>query len=175
MKPIFLFVAIVILGLAWTAIWAWVMWNAHRPLPSGIAESQAAGLRRGLVPISILAVAAVFIVSLYWLPYAFVRVHVLGRPTARVQVNSEQWDWTLTPDTVPAHVPVEFDVTSRDVNHGFGLYGPHDGIVAQVQAMPGYTNRLILDFDEPGTYTVRCLELCGAGHYLMQSSLTVTP
>jgi cytochrome c oxidase subunit 2 len=39
--------------------------------------------------------------------------------------------------------------------------------------MPGYTNRLIYQFDQPGTYTIRCLEYCGIGHQAMLRTLTV--
>ena len=68
---------------------------------------------------------------------------------------------------------VEFRVTSLDVTHGFGLYGPQRQIVAQTQAMPGYVNRLRVRLDAPGEYPVLCLEYCAAGHHRMRSSLTV--
>jgi cytochrome c oxidase subunit II len=100
------------------------------------------------------------------MPYFFVRRQTIGRPTVRVRVLARQWAWTFSQNKVPARVPVEFDVTSDDVNHGFGL-------VAQTQAMPGYTNQLIFTFNEPGTYLVRCLELCGAPHFAMQSQIMV--
>jgi cytochrome c oxidase subunit 2 len=68
---------------------------------------------------------------------------------------------------------VEFRVTALDVNHGFGLYGPHRQLVAQTQAMPGFVNRLFVRLTEPGQYKVLCLEYCAAGHHLMQTGLTV--
>ncbi|CAF0701745.1 hypothetical protein MPNT_410011 [Candidatus Methylacidithermus pantelleriae] len=58
-------------------------------------------------------------------------------------------------------MPVEFLVRAADVNHGFGLYDPDGRLVAEVQAMPGYTNRLTYVFKKPGTYKVLCLEFCG--------------
>lgn len=81
--------------------------------------------------------------------------------------------WTFSQDKVPAGVPVEFDVTSDDVNHGFGLYYPEGHLVTQTQAKPGYTNQPIFTFKEPGPYLVRCLELCGTPHFAMQSQITV--
>ena len=56
---------------------------------------------------------------------------------------------------------MRFDVTSIDVNHGFGLYDPDGHLIGSVQAMPGYHNQLDLTLDEPGVYRIRCLELCG--------------
>ncbi|OFV90668.1 MAG: hypothetical protein A3H95_12540 [Acidobacteria bacterium RIFCSPLOWO2_02_FULL_64_15] len=74
---------------------------------------------------------------------------------------------------LPAGATVEFRVTSLDVNHGFGLYGPTRQLLAQTQAMPGYVNRLRVRLDEPGQYYVFCLEYCATGHHLMQSRLVV--
>ncbi|MGH3847486.1 MAG: hypothetical protein ACRDS0_39630 [Pseudonocardiaceae bacterium] len=39
----------------------------------------------------------------------------------------------------------------------------------------GLTNSLYFKFSTLGTYTIRCLELCGPYHTAMVSSLTVTP
>lgn len=74
---------------------------------------------------------------------------------------------------VPAKELVEFRVTSLDVNHGFAIYNSENRLVAQTQAMPGYVNRLRWKFDEPGVYTILCLEYCGMAHQVMRSSFTV--
>ncbi|MBW7846842.1 MAG: cytochrome C oxidase subunit II [Bacteroidales bacterium] len=68
---------------------------------------------------------------------------------------------------------VEFRVTSLDVNHGFAIYSPHNELIAQTQAMPGYVNRLRWKFSEPGLYTVYCLEYCGMAHQAMKTTITV--
>ena len=90
-----------------------------------------------------------------------------------VAVVGRQWSWQITPATVKAGSVVEFRVTSDDVNHGFALYAPDGLIVAQTQAMPGYTNKLLHTFKQPGTYTVQCLEYCGLGHAPMKTTLEV--
>jgi cytochrome c oxidase subunit 2 len=90
-----------------------------------------------------------------------------------VDVVGRQWSWQMTPTTVKAGSVVEFRVTSDDVNHGFALYAPDGLIVTQSQAMPGYTNKLLHTFKEPGTYTVQCLEYCGLGHAPMKTTLQV--
>lgn len=90
-----------------------------------------------------------------------------------VQVVGRLWSWQIEPSTVQAGSPVEFSVTSADVNHGFAIYAPDGRIVIQTQAMPGYTNKLLHTFDQPGTYTVQCLEFCGIGHAPMAAQLIV--
>ncbi len=77
------------------------------------------------------------------------------------------------PIELPLNEPVEFQVTSSDVNHGFGIYNDKAELVIQVQAMPGYVNHLRWKFTEPGTYNVLCLEFCGSAHAFMRTSFTV--
>jgi cytochrome c oxidase subunit 2 len=90
-----------------------------------------------------------------------------------VDVVGRQWTWQLSRNQVAAGIPVEFHVTSSDVNHGFAIYGPDDRILAQTQAMPGFTNRLVYTFRQPGIYRVLCLEYCGLAHHVMADQLEV--
>jgi cytochrome c oxidase subunit 2 len=121
--------------------------------------------------LALLVVIGVLVVglSLFDLPYAS------GGSAGRtiVKVTGGQFFWSLAPDSVPAGARVRFDVTSVDVNHGFGLYDPHGHLIGSVQAMPGYHNKLDLTLSEPGTYRIRCLELCGLNHATMEGSFMV--
>jgi cytochrome c oxidase subunit 2 len=118
-----------------------------------------------LVVIGVLVVG----ISLFDLPYA--SDAVAGRTV--VNVTGGQFFWSFDPRQVPAGTHVRFDVTSIDVNHGFGLYDPHGHLIGSVQAMPGYHNKLDLTLSEAGVYLVRCLEYCGLSHSTMESSFTV--
>ena len=91
----------------------------------------------------------------------------------RVKVTGGQFYWTIDPAVLPAHREVRFDVTSVDVNHGFGIYDPKGRLIGSVQAMPGYTNKLDLTFDMPGVYMIRCFEFCGLNHHLMTAQFRV--
>lgn len=75
---------------------------------------------------------------------------------------------------VRAEELVEYRVSSADVTHGFGIYTPAGEVLSQVQAMPGYVNRLRVRFPAAGTYPVLCLEYCGLAHHVMQSAVVVT-
>lgn len=90
-----------------------------------------------------------------------------------VTVDGHQWYWNIAPVTIKAGQPVEFQVSAADVNHGFGIYDENLKLVAQTQAMPGYTNKLIHTFDKPGKFKILCLEYCGLAHHAMISELTV--
>ncbi|MBS0438028.1 MAG: cytochrome oxidase [Proteobacteria bacterium] len=90
-----------------------------------------------------------------------------------VDVVGQQWSWAINPATVQAGTPVEFRISSRDVNHGFAIYAPDGRIAIEAQAMPGFTNKLLYTFAAPGTYKVMCLEYCGLGHAPMTSQIQV--
>jgi cytochrome c oxidase subunit 2 len=90
-----------------------------------------------------------------------------------VDAVGRQWAWELSRNRFTAGIPVEFHVTSADVNHGFAIYGPDERIVTQTQAMPGFTNRLVHTFVQPGKYRVLCLEYCGLAHHGMLAEFEV--
>lgn len=167
------FYVLVGLGALWTVVWGWVLIGSRKDLSYDQLTPTVARLRRTLLYLFSAALLTVFVVSMYWLPYPQVRRLIYGRPRLTIAVTADQWNFRLDRSEVPMGVPVEFDVTSVDVNHGFGLYSPADRLIAQVQAMPGYTNRLIFTFRQPGTYTIRCLEYCGMPHFAMVAHVTV--
>lgn len=72
---------------------------------------------------------------------------------------------------LPAGVPVELEITSKDVIHSFwvpGLSGKRD-------AIPGQTTRISFEPKEPGLYYGFCAELCGASHARMLFRVVVLP
>ena len=160
----------VVLGVLLLAVFALVARSAGT---AGSADEIAAGAARwrrtSLWTLVVLFVPTIAY-SLTRLPYA------RGDAAATLVVNAagHQWAWTVTPDSIPAGQLVEIRVTGSDVNHGFGIYDTNNRIIAQTQAMPGYTNVIRHTFTTPGTYRVLCLEYCGLGHHTMTTQLIVT-
>jgi len=106
-------------------------------------------------------------------PFPIPKQQVSLKTPQAVDVIGYQWRWELSRNQVEAGTPVEFRVTSADVNHGFALYAPDGRIVIQTQAMPGYTNRLLYTFREPGRYRILCMEYCGLVHHAMITEIEV--
>lgn len=90
-----------------------------------------------------------------------------------VKVVGQQFAWTVTPNTVTAGQPVRFEVTAKDVNHGFSVYNDDNVMLFQIQAVPGSTSHIVYTFKNPGRYQVVCLEFCGLNHHKMIGSLQV--
>jgi cytochrome c oxidase subunit 2 len=164
------FAGVALIAAAYLYVW----------LRSGAAEDFGAVKKRlyTVRPVWFLALVAVgtwaSAETLAELPYAATHGAAERPAELRVGVTGHQWYWHIERTKLPAETPIAFEVRAADVNHGFAIYGPNGDVVAQTQAMPGYTNVLRHTFDTPGTYKVRCLEYCGLAHHNMAGTLTVT-
>jgi cytochrome c oxidase subunit II len=96
------------------------------------------------------------------------------RNAQRVRVVAQQFAWNIQPSTVRAGVPIEFTLSSKDVQHGFGLYeGTKLLFQVQVPASGEHVQTAVLTLRKRGTYTIDCLEFCGYHHHLMTATMRV--
>nr|WP_297585322.1 cytochrome c oxidase subunit II [Devosia sp.] len=96
-----------------------------------------------------------------------------GEAPLRLEAEASRWTWSFTypngvtiPEPVlhlPAGQPVDIVVTAKDVIHSFWV--PRLG--GKIDAIPGHTNVIRLEADEPGVYWGQCAEYCGEGHDTM--------
>ena len=153
------------------AVFAWVAAGAGQTTDAEAVQRRAYRLRTGWFWLLIAVVGIATATTLTALPYP----DRVSQPASRVLVRATgaQWAWTIEGPDIVIGKPVEFQVTSTDVNHGFGIYNPDLEMVAQTQAMPGYFNRLRYTFTTPGIYRILCLEYCGLAHHEMTGDLVV--
>jgi len=129
----------------------------------------------------------------WWLVVSFVLVTVLyvigfdglaeieaAAPASAVHVHvtAQQWifnytytDYDISASTLylPVNQPVEFTVTSLDVQHSFWI--PEMGVKAD--AVPSQVNTFVVTPNKTGNFTVRCMELCGVLHPYMNTNVVV--
>ncbi len=168
-------------GLAWQisvtlmllllAVFVSVALRSHRRIDYPSLLKRAYRLRTRIFWVLLVVVVPVMLYSMMDLPYGAPRPRQNGVQV--VEIVGHQWYWTIRPDRIAAGRPVEFRVTSSDVNHGFGIYDGDMQLVAQTMAMPGYTNRLRHTFTRKGVYKILCLEYCGLAHHNMIAQLNV--
>ena len=164
-------VSIALMALV-AAFFAWVALSAGTAAEYGPIRTAAYRFRPWLFAGLLAAIVGANYPTLLVLPYAGA-APAGGGAVQRVDAVGEQWSWTLSAEQFIAGRPVEFHVTSKDVNHGFGIYDEARRLVAQTQAMPGYTNVLRYTFTQPGTYQILCLEYCGLVHHNMIAEFKV--
>jgi cytochrome c oxidase subunit 2 len=104
-----------------------------------------------------------------------------GNNPLRIRVTAQQFAWHFTylnggakgVESPVLELPrgrhVLFTIGSKDVIHSFWV--PEFG--QKQDAVPGQENPLVVTPTKLGTYPVMCTELCGLGHALMRSSVTV--
>lgn len=175
----------VLLALAVAFVFWRVMAGTRDPVPK-IDMDTAYALRRKIFVAAAFVVVGTLAATLSRTPYA----GDAELPDHVIYATAKQFSFTysaepvtseeelgevtpLSPLSIPAGALIEFRVTSLDVTHGFAIYTPAGDVLTQTQAMPGYTNRLLVRFPAPGKYTVLCLEYCGLPHHLMRSDFIV--
>jgi cytochrome c oxidase subunit II len=70
---------------------------------------------------------------------------------------------------LPVDQPVRFEITSDDVIHSFWV----PQFRAKRDATPGQISELSITPTELGRYPIRCAELCGVGHAIMNAEVIV--
>jgi cytochrome c oxidase subunit 2 len=147
---------------------AFAIWRSTRKGgsvdPRRLAETERTWL---LIVVAILL--AILFGTIFATPYGNT-----GTAPQTMKVTAQQFAWTFDPPKVRANEAVDFRLTSKDVNHGFGVYDAQDRLVFQVQVMPGRVQEYRHTFHKPGRYVVLCLEFCGVDHAVMTASFEVT-
>lgn len=169
MQEIAWYLTVLLVALA-AAVFLYVVAHSGDRVEHERVKRPADRLRTGLFWLLVVVGVIVAGVTLRDLPYA---AETRAPVDQVVNVTAHQWYWDIDETELTTGHPVEFRITSDDVNHGFGIYDADTRLVAQAQAMPGYTNRLRHTFDRPGTYRILCLEFCGIGHHAMEAELDV--
>ncbi len=161
--------AFLVLSVVIVAVFLIVAGHSRQEVPYGEVTATGYRMRKGWLVFLIVVLGVGLIASLSLTPYG-----QGAEPTQTVRITGYQFNWTVSPNHVPVGSRVEFEVTSKDVNHGVGFYDPYGVLIGNIQAMPGRTNRVRLTLDTPGTYTFACLEFCGVGHHRMVRTFEVT-
>ncbi len=98
-------------------------------------------------------------------------VHVIGRRWWwEVQYPAQQFA-TANEIHIPAGQPVRFVLSSPNVIHSFWV----PELQGKMDLVPGATNTLWLEADEPGVYRGMCAEFCGVQHAKMNFLVIAQP
>jgi cytochrome c oxidase subunit 2 len=140
--------------------------------------------QRGNGPVTILWLGIstfLVVVLLFWGITVWSAQQITHPNTLQVNVTGQQWVWTYSyPGTgvetrtldLPVNRPVQFNITSEDVTHGFWPAA----LGVQVDANPGVITVIRSTPNKLGGFTVQCSQLCGLYHAFMNNKgAVVTP
>src|SRR5215831_10174042 len=94
-----------------------------------------------------------------------------------IKVVAQQFAWEFTYSngktygflTLPEGRHTKLDITSKDVIHSFWV----PQLSQKQDAVPGQHNSIVVTPTRTGTFPVICTELCGLGHSIMRSHVTI--
>lgn len=177
--PVFIWITgvSVVLLLGITAAMVWFVFRYHRsraPEPTSQAASNI-WLEVIWTVLPTLLVMAMFYYG--WAGYLALRNVPKG--ALPVTATARMWSWTFTYANgktspklyVPVGKPVEVNIVSEDVLHGF--YIPAFRI--KRDAVPGMKNHAWFVAPTAGSYDLFCSSYCGAGHSEMIATVEAVP
>jgi cytochrome c oxidase subunit II len=91
-------------------------------------------------------------------------------PHQVVNVTAQDFKWTLDKTQLKSGEPIDFKITVKEGAHGFSI----DGTNVSKSVMQGQSYDVDWTPPKPGTYTVRCDQVCGSGHANMFTTFTVS-
>jgi len=85
------------------------------------------------------------------------------KPDKVFEIKVENHQFILPSEKLIIHVgdKAMFNVFSKDLTYGFGLFRSDNSMVFQMQVVPGHLNDILWKFDYPDVYTIRSTEYSG--------------
>ena len=172
-------VAALVYAISFYSLIAWRHKGEDPDVPPPDAEPQR---ENGPMTVLWLVVSTfLVVVLLFWGITVWSAQQIVHPGALQVNVTGQQWLWTYSyPGTgvetrnleLPLNRPVQFNITSKDVTHGFwpAVLG------VQVDANPNVTTVIRTTPNKLGGFTVQCSQLCGLYHAFMNNkAAVVTP
>lgn len=169
-------VAALVYAISFYSLIAWRHKGEDPDVPPPDAEPQR---ENGPMTVLWLVVSTfLVVVLLFWGITVWSAQQIVHPNALQVNVTGQQWLWTYSyPGTgvetrnleLPLNRPVQFNVTSKDVTHGFwpAVLG------VQVDANPNVTTVIRTTPNKLGGFTVQCSQLCGLYHAFMNNKASV--
>lgn len=177
--PVFIWIfgisAFLLLGITSVTVWFLIRYRRSRSPEPTSQSSGSVWLETIWVALSTLLVLGMFYYG--WAGYLALR----NVPKGAVQVTAtaRMWSWSFTYANgktssklyVPVGRPVEVNIVSKDVLHGF--YIPAFRI--KRDAVPGMKNHAWFVASNAGSYDLFCSSYCGVGHSAMITTVEAVP
>ena len=143
--------------------------------PSETRASKYSYLKYSWILIAVGAFIVVNVASIKYMPTIVEAKTAASTDVKNVQIKARSWLFEISEREFEVGQTVRFLAESADTMHSFALYHPNGSLLFTMMLMPGTgtESALVHTFDEPGEYTVRCLEYCGIAHHAMKNTITV--
>jgi cytochrome c oxidase subunit 2 len=159
------------------AVIAVMAWFALRVTRKGKTAEIKSVLFYSFVALLVVCGVSLHIVTYNTIPWTSMDLNRAEITPDRVyEITMENHRFTLPAEKLMVNVDekVLFNVYSKDLTYGFGLFRADNSMVVQMQVLPGHTNDLLWQFDRPGVYSIRSTEYSGpAGIAMIEKNAVV--
>jgi cytochrome c oxidase subunit II len=161
------------------AIMAVMAWFAFRVTRQGAHEGIKPVLFYAFVGFLVVCGVSLHIITyntIPWAPLDLNRGQIRADRVFTITVEKHKFTLPAEKLAVACNEKVLFNVVSKDLTYGFGLFREDNSMVFQMQVLPGHVNDLLWQFDRPGVYSIRSTEYSGPAGIAMieQDSVVVT-
>ncbi len=96
-----------------------------------------------------------------WVEVDFKRANITADQTFNITVKDHKFTLPSEKLTIECGKYVMFDVDSKDLTYGFGLFRQNNSLVLQMQVVPASNNRIMWQFHKNGVYSIQSTEYSG--------------
>ncbi len=96
-----------------------------------------------------------------WVEMDIKRADLTPDKTFNIVVENHKFQLPAEKLSINCNDKVLFDVSSKDLTYGFGVFRQDNSMVFQMQVIPGHRNDILWKFEKPGIYTIRSTEYSG--------------
>lgn len=141
-----------------------VAWFARRVTQDGTSSGVKPVLFYSFVAFLVVLGVSLHFITYYTIPWKRMDMHrasIAPDKVFNIGVASHAFHLPSEKLLIACHDKVLFNVTSDDLTYGFGLFRQNHSMLFQMQVVPGHTNDILWQFDQPGVYTIRSTEYSG--------------
>lgn len=96
-----------------------------------------------------------------WKPMDLERADIKADREFNISVAEHKFILPSEKMVIKKNEKVRFNVVSKDLTYGFGLFRKDNTMVFQMQVLPGHNNDILWQFDKPDVYSIRSTEYSG--------------
>lgn len=96
-----------------------------------------------------------------WKPMDLNRAEIKADKEFKITMENHEFRLPSSKLTITKNEIVRFNVESKDLTYGFGIFRSDNTMVFQMQVVPGHINDILWQFDHPALYSIRSTEYSG--------------
>ena len=100
-----------------------------------------------------------------WVAEDIMRHDIKADKEYNIEIEKHKWKFSEIPMHFKQGQKVRFNVTSKDLTYGFGLFRKDSSMVLQMQVLPKHNNDILWTFNECGKFDLTSTEYSGPAEY----------